>query len=90
MVLGTWLGVGRLPVMPGIWGSLVALPVPGLSAPWTRRSAHLTGQGFQKAKIRKSKQSGLGIMLDDLLTSLYVVLVFLVALMIGGAIGVRN
>jgi phosphatidylglycerophosphatase A len=25
-VLGTWFGVGLLPVMPGTWGSLAALP----------------------------------------------------------------
>jgi phosphatidylglycerophosphatase A len=26
VLLGTWFGVGLLPVMPGTWGSLVALP----------------------------------------------------------------
>ncbi|MBV8506798.1 MAG: phosphatidylglycerophosphatase A [Alphaproteobacteria bacterium] len=26
LVLGTWFGVGLLPVMPGTWGSLAALP----------------------------------------------------------------
>jgi phosphatidylglycerophosphatase A len=26
LVLGTWFGVGLLPVMPGTWASLVALP----------------------------------------------------------------
>jgi phosphatidylglycerophosphatase A len=33
---------------------------------------------------------GLGIMLDDVLAAIYAVLVFLVALMIGGAFGVRS
>ena len=33
---------------------------------------------------------GLGIMLDDLLAAVYAVLVFLVALMTGGASGVRS
>jgi phosphatidylglycerophosphatase A len=33
---------------------------------------------------------GLGIMLDDLLAAVYAVLVFLVALMTGGAFGVRS
>lgn len=27
MVLATWFGAGRLPVMPGTWGSLAALPL---------------------------------------------------------------
>jgi len=26
VLLGTWLGTGLLPVMPGTWGSLAALP----------------------------------------------------------------
>ncbi len=27
LVVATWFGVGRLPVMPGTWGSLAALPL---------------------------------------------------------------
>jgi phosphatidylglycerophosphatase A len=33
---------------------------------------------------------GLGIMLDDLLVAVYAVLVFLVALVVGGALGVQS
>jgi phosphatidylglycerophosphatase A len=36
--LATWFGAGRLPWMPGTWGSLAALPLawllPALGGPW--------------------------------------------------------
>src|SRR5439155_9568632 len=38
VVLGTWFGVGLLPVMPGSWGSLAALPCA-----WAIRSLWGTG-----------------------------------------------
>ena len=149
-MLGTWFGVGLLPVMPGTWGSLAALPCawvirsssgaaglaiaavivfavgcwaagvlaktsgvkdPGaivideVAAQWvvllpapldpvSYDAAFLLFRIFDIWKpwpvggADRRVQGGLGIMLDDLLASLYAVLVFLVALITGGAIGV--
>jgi len=33
VLLATWFGVGRLPLMPGTWGSLAALPLWWLLSP---------------------------------------------------------
>jgi phosphatidylglycerophosphatase A len=151
-VLGTWFGVGLLPVMPGTWGSLAALPCawairtlwggaalvlsavivfavgcwaagalakrsgvkdPGaivideIAAQWlvllpapldplSYAAAFLLFRIFDIWKpwpVRWADRrvpGGLGIMLDDLLGAVYAVLVFLAALMIGGALGVRS
>ena len=151
-MLGTWFGAGLLPVMPGSWGSLAALPcawairvpwgVTGLAiaaliafvvgswaagtiaktsnvkdpgaividevaAQWlvllaapldppSYAAAFLLFRIFDIWKpwlIRLADRrvhGGLGIMLDDLLAAVYAVLVFLVALMTGGAFGVRT
>jgi phosphatidylglycerophosphatase A len=152
LVLGTWFGAGLLPVMPGTWGSLAALPcawairslwgVAGLAIAaafafavgcWaagmiTNRSgvkdsaaividevaaqwlvllpapldpvpyaaAFLLFRIFDIWKpwpVRWADRrvyGGFGIMLDDLLAAAYAVLVFWVALMSGGAVGVRS
>jgi phosphatidylglycerophosphatase A len=151
-VLGTWFGVGLLPVMPGTWGSLAALPCawvirslwglaalaiacaiavavgcwaagtiakasgvqdPGaivideVAAQWlVLLSAPLDPPSYAAAFLLfrifdiwkpwlvgladRRVHGGLGIMLDDLLAALYALLVFLVALMTGGAFGVRS
>jgi phosphatidylglycerophosphatase A len=151
-VLGTWFGAGLLPVMPGTWGSLAALPcawtirslwgVAGLAIgaaivfavgwwaagtiaktsavqdpgaividevagqwlvllpapldPLSYAAAFLLFRIFDIWKLWPvgladcRVHGGLGIMLDDVLAAIYAVLVFLVALMIGGAFGVRS
>jgi phosphatidylglycerophosphatase A len=151
-VLGTWFGAGLLPVMPGTWGSLAALPcawairslsgVSGLAitaiivfavgcwaagalaktsgvkdpgaividevvAQWvvllpapldpvSYAAAFLLFRIFDIWKPWPARwadrrvHGGLGIMLDDLLAAVYAVLVFLAALMTGGAFGVRS
>ena len=151
-MLGTWFGAGLLPVMPGSWGSLAALPcawvirslwgVAGLAIAavitfaagcWAAGTiANKSGVKdpgaividevaaqwlvllpaplhplpyvvafvlFRIFDIWKPWPVGLadhrvhggfGIMLDDLLAAVYAVLVFLVALMTGGAFGVRS
>jgi phosphatidylglycerophosphatase A len=151
-VLGTWFGSGLLPVMPGTWGSLAALPCawmirslwgfaglataaaivfavgcwaagtlakksgvkdPGaivideVAAQWLvllpaplhplpYAAAFVLFRIFDIWKpwpVRLADRralGGLGIMLDDLLAAVYAVLVFLVALMTGGAFGVRS
>lgn len=33
-IIATWFGVGRLPLAPGTWGSLVTLPIGWLAASW--------------------------------------------------------
>lgn len=151
-MLGTWFGAGLLPVMPGTWGSLAALPcawairslsgVSGLAItamivfavgcwaagalaktsgvkdpgaividevaaqwvallpapldPLSYAAAFLLFRTFDIWKpwpiglADRRVAGGLGIMLDDLLAAVYAVLVFLVALTIAGAFGVRN
>jgi len=146
-VLGTWFGAGLLPVMPGTWGSLAALPcawairslwgVTGLAIgaaivfavgcwaagtiakttgiqdpgaividevaaqwlvllptplhPLSYAAAFVLFRIFDIWKpwpVRwadRRVHGGLGIMLDDLLAAVYAVLLFLVALMTGGA-----
>ena len=151
-MLGTWFGAGLLPVMPGTWGSLAALPcawvirslwgfaglaiaaviifavgcwaagtitkrsgvkdldaividevaaqwlvlLPAPLDPLSYAAAFLLFRIFDIWKpwpvgfADRRVQGGLGIMLDDLLAAVYAVLVFLVALMSGGAFGVRS
>jgi phosphatidylglycerophosphatase A len=151
-VLGTWFGVGLLPVMPGTWGSLAALPcawvirsLGGLAALAIACAIAVAVGGWAAGTIAKASgvqdpgaividevaaqwlvllaapldppsyagafllfrifdiwkpwlvgladrrvHGGLGIMLDDLLAAVCAVLVFLVALMIGGAFGIRT
>lgn len=42
-LVATWFGVGRLPVMPGTWGSLAALPIAAgvvwVGGPWLLSAA---------------------------------------------------
>jgi phosphatidylglycerophosphatase A len=45
VLLATWFGTGFLPIMPGTWGSLAALPFA-----WTIRS-HLGGNGLAVATV---------------------------------------
>ena len=152
MVLGTWFGAGLLPVMPGTWGSLAALPcawvirslwgVAGLAIaaaivfavgclaagtiaktsdvkdpgaividevaaqwlvllpapldPLSYAAAFLLFRIFDIWKpwpvglADRRVPGGLGVMLDDLLAAVYAALVLLVALMTGGAFGVRS
>jgi phosphatidylglycerophosphatase A len=151
-VLGTWFGAGLLPVMPGTWGSLAALPcawairslsgvselaitaiivfavgcwaagalaktsgvkdpgaividevvaqwvvlLPAPLDPVSYAAAFLLFRIFDIWKPWPARwadrrvHGGLGIMLDDLLAAVYAVLVFLAALMTGGAFGVRS
>jgi phosphatidylglycerophosphatase A len=151
-VLGTWFCAGLLPVMPGTWGSLAALPcawairslwgVAGLAIaavivfavgcwaagtmakasgvkdpgdividevaaqwlvllpasldPLSYAAAFLLFRIFDIWKpwpvgwADRRVHGGLGIMLDDLLAAAYALLVLLVALMTGGAFGVRS
>ena len=151
-MLGTWFGIGLLPVMPGTWGSLAALPCawairslagaaglaiaaviifatgcwaagmiartsgatdPGaivideVAAQWlvllpapldplSYAAAFLLFRLFDIWKpwpvgwADRRVHGGFGIMLDDLLAAVYALLVLLVALMAGGAFGVRS
>ncbi|HEX3413835.1 MAG TPA: phosphatidylglycerophosphatase A [Stellaceae bacterium] len=151
-MLGTWFGAGLLPIMPGTWGSLAALPcawairsrwgVAGLAVAavivlaigcWAAETlaktsnvndpgaividevaaqwlvllpAPLSPLSFAAAFLLfrifdiwkpwpigladRRVHGGLGIMLDDLLAAVYAVLASLVALMTGGAFGVRS
>ena len=151
-MLGTWFGAGLLPVMPGTWGSLAALPCAGVIRSLWGVAGLATGAaivfavGYWAAGTIANKSGakdpgaividevaaqwlvllpaplhplpyvvafvlfrifdiwkpwpvrladrrvpgGLGVMLDDLLAAVYAILVFLVALTIAGAFGVRS